>query len=225
VSKVFETNKLIINNFISLKDSLLKMDNLSMKESNIIFDEYNSALSSLQDCYDTGMHDSQREAKLADREIEQKIINFNINTESEIYQKDLKGLSKEKLDVILMAMENHLVLTHTTSDNEFANISAPRGWRITRYYPIVLDMPNNDISKGEILDTKIGLGFFAGYLSTQFSVYLDDQKRDMSKSRYLLEIDTDSLGKKRMEAVVVWTNPYTNETSKDTSHFEYTVTP
>jgi hypothetical protein len=223
VVKVFDTNTFLIKDFISLKDRLLRLDNFSKKEANIIFDEYKNALSSLQDCFDTGIHHSQKEAKLKNSEVEEKIKNFNLNTESIFDQKDIKGLYKEELELILMAMENDLVLAQTTSNRDFESYSWRRGCGITRYFPITLDMPN-DVEKGKMLDTKIGLGFFAGSYPAQFSVFLNGQKID-TKEVCKLEIDTNSLGKQRMEAVVVWTNPYTNETSKDTTHFEYTVTP
>jgi hypothetical protein len=232
ISNVIENNEIILNEFKELKDSLLAIDNhISKKEADIIFEKYNNSLFALKNCHDTTLFNIQKEVKFRDKEITAQILNFNQNAieDPRIYKQNLKGLSSKELKALCFFMENHLVLANTISDNRFSSMVSYRGnFDFNYYYPTVFANPYDNLILGETFEAELTIGSFFDYYTRRkipLSIYLNNKKIDISMDKYKFELNTNSLGKQNIEAVIHWTHPDTNETGKDTTYFEYTVTP
>ncbi|MGK0390047.1 MAG: hypothetical protein ACI94Y_002798 [Maribacter sp.] len=96
-----------------------------------------------------------------------------------------------------------------------------------RFFPAIFPQ-YDEIILGETFEGDLTISTFLDFYKRRkipISIYLNNKKIEMNTDRYKFKLNTDSLGKQKIEAIIHCTHPDTHKTGKDTTYLEYTVTP
>jgi hypothetical protein len=226
----FCLNRIEVDSFVQRVDSLMDMDISNLDMNDLLLD-YDARLCELERLYKRHSLLAQKPTKLKEVEVNHRIDNFHLKIFDSYHfeSKDIQSLSDEEKETVLVGMKSHLILVETIANRDFLDFIGGR--RICGgeyFFPFLADQSSNQLTKGEIFETDIIVGFFGtSYLKNKnlSSIYLDGKKINIEGNKMNIELNTNTLGKKKIEAIVVWSDDNLKGYNSDTTYFEYTVTP
>lgn len=224
----FCQNEICVNNFSKIIHKYINTE-LSKDELREIFKSYNNNINELKTLFIRNITNSQKEAKLTNNEIDDKINSFHLKimSPSKFIYSDLATTSQHKRAIILLAMKTHLIQLQNQANNEFHGFIGYRGcFFYGGPYPIIFNYKNN-VKKGNHFEMDIGISKHIDRKHKDYcKVILDGDILDISSFGYQsFYLEPNSIGPKKHELIFSWVNPISKEVKTDTTILKYNVTP
>ncbi len=179
----------------------------------------------LFEMYGKTLKGAQKEAKLKDREVREKIENFR----DIIYKENEWGsLLNSKIGLkdrllVLQGTKAEINSLEYLINHDMANYTARRGCDFYfRHFPIAF-APRHTIKKGDKFHAEIHIGMFTSKIE-DFAIYFDGNKLNNKNGDIpAIELKAEKEGWQKHEAIVFWKDALSHKILSDTTNAEFLI--
>ncbi len=189
-------------------------------------ENYNLWIIDMQDLYENTIRDVQKEAKLRDEEVEQKIKNCNVNSQIfQVKENSIKNLNKKEKLLFLKSLKAQVNRLYNFYTGDIGGMIGGRCcFCMTHYYPMVF--PKKEVlQEGEKYECDIVLNKSDPYGEIkQCQIFWDGKQLDYNPYEGEIEIKQKITQKpyQKQQAIVRWKDD-NNQTQSDTTYFQFYI--
>lgn len=224
----FDCSNEIVNPLTAKIEKLIQVNTISDQAFQEIINENYAVKQKLKRLFKRTMSDKEvmKEGKLKRSDVDKEVEAANRQCYERWDFRDsiLEDLSTKEKKFVLNSIMLDLQNANTSGINKIASLVGGRISNYSRHFPII--WVGKTVAKvNEPFEVQIAAGAYYSELSEDATVYWDGKKIDLEDGYHKLQQKvTSSGGYEKHEAVIVWLDK-DDKIQRDTSYYEFYITP